>query len=66
MPLRTRYWDEVGVAIKELSSPHARIREFDGVWVPTESTMLDLLEDTRSTLTVDGLDVNPTLRARRT
>jgi len=61
VPLRTRYWDEVGVAIKELSSPHARIREFDGVWVPTESTMLDLLEDTRSTLTIDRLDVNPTL-----
>jgi hypothetical protein len=61
VPLRTRYWDGAGVASKELLSPHARIRDFGGVWVPTESTVLDLLEDTRSKLTIERLDPNPTL-----
>ena len=44
VPLRTRYWDEVGVEIKELTSPRKSLKAFDGVWVPTESTMTDLLE----------------------
>lgn len=61
VPLRTRYWDEVGVAVKELRAPRAALKEFDGVWVPTESTMTDLLEDTSSTVTLDKVDPNPSL-----
>jgi hypothetical protein len=61
VPLRTRYWDEVGVEIKELVSPHASLKAYDGVWVPTESTMTDLLEGTHSTITVQTVDPNPTL-----
>ncbi|MCC6847761.1 MAG: outer membrane lipoprotein-sorting protein [Deltaproteobacteria bacterium] len=61
VPLRTRYWDEVDVAVKELRSPRASLKEFDGVWVPTESTMTDLLEDTHSTVTLQRVDPNPTL-----
>lgn len=61
VPLRTRYWDEVGVAVKELRSPRASLKPFDGVWVPTESTMTDLLEDTHSTVTLQRVDPNPAL-----
>jgi len=61
VPLRTQYWDEVGVAVKELRSPRASLKAYDGVWVPTESTMTDLLEDTKSVVTIEKLDPNPTL-----
>ncbi|MCC6765268.1 MAG: outer membrane lipoprotein-sorting protein [Deltaproteobacteria bacterium] len=61
VPLRTRYWDDVGVAVKELRSPRASLKAFDGVWVPTESTMTDLLEDTHSTVTLQRVDPNPAL-----
>ncbi len=61
VPLRTRYWDDVGVAVKELRSPRASLKSYDGVWVPTESTMTDLLEDTKSTVTLESVDPNPTL-----
>jgi hypothetical protein len=61
VPLRTRYWDEVGVASKELRSPRASLAAYDGVWVPNESTMTDLLEDTSSTVTIESLDPNSTL-----
>jgi len=61
VPLRTRYWDEVGVEVKEIVSPHAKIEEFDGAWVPTESVGTDLLEETHSTMHVDVLEPNPDL-----
>lgn len=61
VPLRTRYWDDVGVAVKELRAPRSALKEFDGVWVPTESTMTDLLEDTSSTVTLDRVDPNPSI-----
>ena len=61
VPLRTRYWDDAEVAVKELTAPRAAVKEFDGVWVPTESTMTDLLEATHSTVYVDVLEPNPPL-----
>jgi hypothetical protein len=61
VPLRTRYWNDVGVAVKEMRAPRKSIKDFDGVWVPTESTMTDLLEDTSSTVTIERVDPNPTL-----
>ncbi len=64
VPLRTRYWDDAGVEAKELTSPHKAIKEFDGVWVPTESTVVDLLEDTRSTMYIETLEPNPKLAER--
>jgi hypothetical protein len=64
VPLRTRYWDDAGVESKLLTSPHPSIREFDGAWVPTESTMVDLLEETRSTLFIEELVPNPPLDER--
>lgn len=61
VPLRTRYWDEVGVEVKKLTSPRASLKAYDGVWVPTESTMTDLLEDTQSVVHIETVDPNPTL-----
>jgi Outer membrane lipoprotein-sorting protein len=61
VPLRTRYWDEVGVEVKELTSPRASLKAYDGVWVPTESTMTDLLERTQSVVLVETVDPNPSL-----
>ena len=59
VPLRTRYWDDFGIEVKELTAPHAKIRSFDDTWVATESTMKDLLQKTDSTLYVESLDTNP-------
>jgi hypothetical protein len=59
VPLRTRYWDGAGVETKQLTSPHASIKEFAGVWVATETTALDLLEQTSSTLHIDEFDPDP-------
>lgn len=61
VPLRTLYWDSVGVKSKELTAVHSTIKNFDGVWVASESTMKDLLEDTQTTLYVDLLEANPDL-----
>ena len=61
VPLRTRYWDEIGVESKLQVSPHSAVREFDGVWVATVSTMTDLLEDTDSTMYIDLLVPNAEL-----
>lgn len=64
VPLKTRYWDEVGVAVKELTSRHDSIKVYNGAWVPTHSTMTDLLEDTESVLHIDVLDPNPDIDDR--
>jgi outer membrane lipoprotein-sorting protein len=61
VPLRTRYWDDVGVEVKELRSPREKVKSYDGVWVPSESTMTDLLEDTQSTVNVDNVEPNAKL-----
>jgi hypothetical protein len=64
VPLKTRYWDEVGVAVKELTSRHDSIKAYDGAWVPTQSTMANLLEETESLLHIDVLDPNPDIDDR--
>jgi len=61
VPLRMRYWDDVGVEVKELTTPNGKIHEFDGAWVPTESSVVDLLEQTSSTMYVEQLEPNPDL-----
>ena len=46
--LRARYWDRADVEIKEATADADSIREFDGIWVATRSTMTDLKELTSS------------------
>jgi hypothetical protein len=59
VPLRTRYWDDFGVEIKELIAPHEKIRAFGDTWVATETTMTDLRQNTNSSIYVDHLDTEP-------
>ncbi|MFN2426168.1 MAG: outer membrane lipoprotein-sorting protein [Candidatus Binatia bacterium] len=58
VPVRTLYWDDAGVETKRLTSPHASIRNFDGVWIATIATMTDLLEETSSTYHLEKLEPN--------
>jgi hypothetical protein len=61
VPLRQRFWDRDDVEIREMRANTASIREFDGVWVATESSMHNLQEETTSMLLVENLDPNPML-----
>jgi len=56
VPLKALYWDSVGVLAKELNAPKDKIKEFNGAWVSTVSTMKNLLEDTETVMYVDSLD----------
>jgi hypothetical protein len=64
VPLRTRHWNDAGVEVKQLEIPRNKIKIFAGVWIPLESTMLDLTEDTKSVLYVDRVVANPSIPAR--
>lgn len=61
VPLRQRFWDHDDVEIREMLANTDSIREFDGVWVATESSMRNLQEGTVSMLLVENLDPNPAL-----
>ncbi|MBW2281500.1 MAG: outer membrane lipoprotein-sorting protein [Deltaproteobacteria bacterium] len=61
VPLRQRFWDRADVEIREMRANTRSMREFDGVWVATESSMYDLQEGTTSTLLIENLDPNPAL-----
>jgi hypothetical protein len=61
IPLWARYWDDADIEIKEMRSKASSIREFDGVWIATESTMHNLKQGTSSTLLVEDLDPDPQL-----
>jgi hypothetical protein len=63
--LRSRAWDKAGVAIRELVTVPASIRQFDGVWIATEATMTDLLEGTSSTLYIEKIEANTPLADKR-
>ena len=57
--VRARYWDDAGVEIKELRAPPDEIREFEGIFVPMQATMRNLLLESKTTLVVTALEVNP-------
>lgn len=61
VPIRTRYWDERGVEVKELIADPARVQEFEGVFVPMFLTMRNLQLDTYTSLQVEDLKANPDL-----
>ena len=61
VPLRTRYWDDAGVEVKELRAVPSEIREFDGVWLPMKVTMRNLQLDSFTTLVVSNFVPNPNL-----
>jgi hypothetical protein len=61
VPLVTRYWDEKGVEVKQLTVIAEKIRNVDGVHWPMELTMKNLQLESFTTLVVEKLDANPKL-----
>jgi len=61
VPLRTRYWDDAGVEVKELRAVPSEIRQFDGVWLPMKATMRNLQLESFTTLVVTNFVANPDL-----
>jgi hypothetical protein len=61
VPLRTRYWDDAGVEVKELRAVPSEIRNFDGVWLPMKATMRNLQLESYTTLVVSNFVPNPQL-----
>ncbi len=64
VPLRTVYWDDKGIEVKNLTIPPARVEEMEGVHVPMEMTMRNVQLDTYTTLTVEDLEPNPNLKRK--
>jgi hypothetical protein len=59
--LRTQYWDHDGIAVKEGTAPFAEVKEVDGVWVPMQAEMKDLVHESWSRLYIEEFEPNPTL-----
>jgi len=72
VPLRTLYWDDKGLKVKELNSDAESIARYqdveDGepkeVWMATESKIVHLQQQTYTELVVMELTPNPNLRQR--
>jgi hypothetical protein len=61
VPVRTRYWDEKGVEVKELTVPFESVKDYDGIHWPMQLTMRNLKLETFTTLTVEKLEPNAKL-----
>jgi outer membrane lipoprotein-sorting protein len=61
VPLRTRYWDDREIEVKELRADPAQIERIEGVWVPKRMTMRHLKLDSYTTLQLDTIEPNPVL-----
>ncbi len=64
VPLLTRYWDEKGVEVKQLTVIADKIQDVAGVHWPMELTMRNLQLESFTTLLVEKLDPNPKLSRR--
>jgi hypothetical protein len=64
VPLLTRYWDEKGVEVKQLTVIGDKIQSVEGVHWPMELTMRNLQLESFTTLLVEKLDANPELSRR--
>jgi hypothetical protein len=60
--LRSRYWDDADVEVKEFLAVPSAVQEFDGIWVPTRSKMLSHQQDTATFLTISDVVPNPTVK----
>ena len=61
VPLRQRFWDRAEVEIREMRANKSSMREFDGVWVATDTQMHNLRENTKSQLKIERLEPNTRL-----
>lgn len=58
VPLRVRYFDHADIEVKEMRAGADTIKEFNGVWVATESTLKNLKRATETTVLVEDIDPN--------
>jgi hypothetical protein len=61
VPLRTRYWDQTEIEVKELVAPRESVQDFGGVFVPMVLTMRNLVLESYTTLQVTNFVPNPKL-----
>jgi hypothetical protein len=59
--LRTQYWDHDGIAVKEGTAPFSEVRDFEGIWVPMQAEMRDLVNESWSKLYIEKFEPNPPL-----
>ena len=59
--LKTLYWDESGVLVKELAAPSAEVHQFDGVWVPMRVEMRDRPNESYTYFVIEALEPNPVI-----
>lgn len=62
IPLRTRYWDERGLEVKELKATTESIVLMEDVWVPMKMTMRHHQLESFTTLAIEALTPNPDLK----
>ena len=58
VPLKARYWDRANVEIRNMRAEPDSVKEFNGVWVATAQTMVNIQEGTSSEMFVEDLDPN--------
>ena len=58
VPLKTRYWDRANVEIRQMNAEPDSLKEFNGIWVATNSLMTNLQQNTSSQVFVEDLDPN--------
>ena len=61
IPLRQLYKDENGVLIRESAAVPSSLRQFDGIWIATETTTTNVRKNTSTTTTIERLEANPEL-----
>ena len=64
IPIRARYWNTAGLAIREVSFPPSRLEQHGSSWFPMLATVRDLRTDEFSRLRVDRFVANPPLTER--
>ena len=58
VPLRTRYWDERGIEVKELLVQPESLEQHKAVWIPMHSTMRNLRQDSYTALRIEEIRTN--------
>jgi hypothetical protein len=61
VPLKTRYWDQLGIEVKELKVDPTNVREIEGVWIPLVSRMRHLVDESFTQLNLTRITPNPDL-----
>lgn len=62
VPIRTRYWSQDEIEIKEYRSDASGIEEFEGVWLTREGTMRDLVHNSHTTVRVLEIEPNAEIK----